>query len=114
MSIFDKIDGLLKILDVPFYEAVAEFPENEEPPLYVVYNLYDTAELFGDGELKTKKYTVTINIIGDVAKSVDELQSELTELFIQYDCVYAGCQYQIDEDYPKKYRRIIDFYVYGA
>lgn len=112
MSIFDKIDGLLKILDIPFYEAVAEFPENEEPPLYVVYSLYDCPTLWGDGKVISNEYVITVNILGNDVKKIDELQNTVLGLFQDYDFVYAGCSYQIDTDYPAQYRRIIDFKYY--
>ena len=112
MSIYDKIDGVLKILDVPFYDTMSTFAENDEPSLYIVYSLYETPNFYGDGEIINSEYTVTVNVIGTNAKKVDELQMSVLALLQEYDFIYSGCNYQIDSDYPKQYRRIMDFKIY--
>lgn len=109
MSIYERIDGTLKILSVPFFDTMPEFAENSEPPLYIVYSLYDTPKLWGDGRLISTEYIVTVNVIGINAKEVDELQMSLLSLMQDYEFSYAGCNYQIDSDCPKQYRRIMDF-----
>lgn len=112
MSIFEKIDGVLKILDIPFYDTMPTFAENNEPSLYVVYSLYDVPKLWGDGKLISIEYVITVNIIGTNIREVDNLQVELLELFQNHDFAYAGCNYQMDSDFPKQYRRIMDFKYY--
>lgn len=109
MSIYDKIDGVLKILDIPFYDTMPTFAENDEPPLYVVYNLYDTPAFRGDGKLLAVEYTVTINVLGTDISKVDKLQSDILEIFQEYDFVYAGCNYEMDTECPTLYRRVLDF-----
>lgn len=114
MSIYEIIDGVLGSLDVPFYDTMPTFAENNEPPLYIVYSLYDTPDFYGDGEIISKKYIVTVNIIGNNVQSVDELQGNVSELLQENNFLYAGCNYQIDADFPKQYRRIIDFSYYQS
>lgn len=112
MDIFEKIDSVLKLLNVKFYDTMPTFAENNEPPLYIVYNLYDVPKLWGDGKLISVEYVVTVNIIGTNARKVDKLQIELLELFQDNGFAYAGCNYQMDSDFPKQYRRIMDFKYY--
>lgn len=112
MDIFEKTDSILNTLNVQFYDTMPTFAENNEPPLYIVYSLYDTPDFYGDGKLISKKYIVTVNIIGNNVRKVDKLQCDVSELLQKHDFIYAGCSYQIDNDYPKQYRRIIDFYYY--
>lgn len=109
MGIFEKIDGIIKILDIPFWDGMPTFSENEEPPLYIVYSLYDNPILRGDGVLDAISYNVTINIIGVDESEVDEIQKEILSLFENYDFVYQGSNYQHDSDLPKRIRRIMDF-----
>ena len=113
MSTYDKIDGALKILDIPFYDTMPTFAENEEPSLYIVYSLYGIPNFYGDGELINSEYTVTVNVIGTDIKKVDDLQMSLLALLQEYDFIYGGCNYQITSDYPKQYRRIMDFKIYN-
>lgn len=112
MNIFEKIDGVLKMLNVQFYDTMPTFGENNEPPLYIVYSLYDVPKIWGDGRLISIEYVITVNIIGTNIRKVDNLQIELLELFQNYDFAYAGCSYQMDSDCPKQYRRIMDFKYY--
>ncbi len=109
MKIYEKIDGTLKILDIPFYDTMPEFAENDEPPLYIVYSLYDTPKLFGRGRLLSTEYIITVNVIGTNIKEVDNLQKTLFRILQDNGFAYAGCSYQMDSDCPKQYRRIIDF-----
>ena len=46
MEIFDKVDGILATLEVPFYNFMPEFAR-EPPDLFVTYNVYDTPALRG-------------------------------------------------------------------
>ena len=48
MEIFDKVDGILATLEVPFYNFMPEFAR-EPPDLFITYNVYDTPALRGDG-----------------------------------------------------------------
>lgn len=109
MKIYDRVDGVLKILSIPFFDTMPTFGEGEEPPLYVVYSLYDTPALSGDGRLTEVQYIVTLNVIGIEPKEVDDLQVRLLCIMQDYDFVYAGCNYKKDSDYVSKNRRIMDF-----
>ena len=112
MNIYDRIDGVLKITDIPFYDTMPTFAEDDEPNLYIVYSLYETPNFYGDGELINSEYTVTVNIFGTDIKKVDDLQMSLSALLQEYGFVYGGCNYQITSDYPRQYRRITDFKIY--
>lgn len=109
MNIFDRTDGVLRILNVPFYDTMPEFADGEEPDLYIVYSVYDSPALRGDGRLEAVEYTVTINIIGTNAAETDALQLKLIPLMEEYDYSYGGCNYEIDSDFPATIRRITDF-----
>ena len=113
MNIFERIDSIIKTLNVKYYDTMPSFGEYDEPQLYIVYSLYDKANFYGDGKLIGKEYTVTINVIGNNVRQVDELQEKISEILQNNGFVYGGCSYQVDKDYPRQYRRIIDFkYVY--
>ena len=109
MSIFERIDGLLKIIDVPFYSKMPTFGEHEEPDLYIVYSLYDNAKERNDGRLTAVEYTVTVNVIGVNESDVDELKMRIISLFEENDLYYTGCTYNADNDFPQTVRRILDF-----
>lgn len=109
MSIFERIDGVLKLLDVPFYDRMPTFAENEEPSLYIVYTLYDRPAMRGDGVLEAIEYTVTVNVIGVDTGEVDEVQSKTLSLFEEYDFLYIGTDYRSDSEFPQRIRRIMDF-----
>lgn len=111
MSIFERIDGVLKLLDVPFYDRMPTFAENEEPPLYIVYTFYDRSAMRGDGVLEAIEYIVTVNVIGVGTGEVDEVQSRTLSLFEEYDFLYIGSDYRSGSDFPQRIRRIMDFKV---
>ena len=112
MSIYEIIDEILKTFNVPFYDTMPMFAENDEPSLYIVYSLYDVPNFYGDGILLGKKYIVTVNVIGNSVHNVDNLQKEISKTLQENNFIYAGCNYRIDSDFPRQYRRIIDFNYY--
>ncbi len=108
MKIFDIIDQVLSSMNVAFYDSFVDNGK-ERPDLYIVYNLYDTSSLYGDGVLLMLEYIITFNIIGDSVVNVDCTQQKLMKVLQENGFVYAGCNYAMDSDYPNMYRRIIDF-----
>ena len=109
LNVYKVIDNILEQFNVPFFDGFTNFGDNE-PELYIVYNLYDTPSLSGDGELKTLQYTITINIIGKKIQNVDELHKQVFNVLQKNGFIYAGCNYTFDTDYPEKTRRILDFH----
>lgn len=109
MSIFEKIDGVLKILGIPFFDTMPSFAENQCPSLYIVYTLYDRPAFRGDGCLEGIEYIITINVIGTNAAEADEIQSKTISLLEDYDFKYSGSNYTIDSGFPQQIRRIMDF-----
>lgn len=109
MNIFEKIDSIIGTLNIKYYDTMPTFGEYDEPQLYIVYSLYDRCDFFGDGKLVGRGYTVTINVIGNNVRQVDELQEKVGKVLQENGFIYGGCSYQIDNDYPRQYRRIIDF-----
>ena len=112
MKIYDEIDGVLSGLNIPFFDTMPSFAEDEEPELYVVYSLYENAIFRGGGRIVSKQYSVTVNVIGNDVKSVDELHEKIIGLFEENGFVYSGGRHLIDPDFPTMYRRILDFNFY--
>ena len=112
MKIYDEIDGVLSGLNIPFFDTMPSFAEDEEPELYVVYSIYETPDLYGGGKIVSTKYSVTVNVIGSNVKDVDELHEKVKKLLIESGFVYGGGRHLIDPDYPTMYRRILDFNFY--
>lgn len=109
MTIYEKIDGILDSLEIPFYARMPTFAANEEPQLYVVYSLYDTPKKRADGKLLAVQFTITVNIIGTDLAAVETLNSQIISLFENNKIYYSGCNYSSDTDFPQKIRNIMDF-----
>lgn len=107
MKIYDTVDNALSSLGVAYYDSFAD--DGGRPDLYIVYSLYDTTSLNGDGKPVSIQYTVTFNIFGNSVADVDKMHKKLFKTLLDNGFVYGGCSYSIDSDYPNIYRRIIDF-----
>lgn len=62
MSVYDEVDRALSGLNIPYYSDFPRF-SREPPEQYIVYSVFDTPQLFADGEEHAYAYTVTVNII---------------------------------------------------
>lgn len=105
MQIYSKIDDVLSSLSVPYYDSFVDSADGA----YIVYTLYDTPSLSGDGRVLCIDYVVTLNIFGKKVSDVDKLQHKLLCVMQDSGFCYAGCTYSIDTDFENTYRRAIDF-----
>lgn len=110
MEIHNIIDDILTEFDIPFYDGMPL--SDDEPPIYIVYSMYDRCGLYADGKPLQTEYIITFNVIGNDLRKVDEIQSKLSDTLIENEFCYAGCSYQIDNEFPRRFRRIIDFKYY--
>lgn len=110
--IYDKINGLLATMSIPYYARMPTFAAGKEPELYIVYSLYDRVKSRLDGRIEAIEYTVTVNVIGRNIAAVDEKKTDIISLFEENGIYFAGCNYISDSEFPQRIRRIIDFYTY--
>ena len=86
----DLIDGILKILDVPFKHGVMELAEGEFPKVCLCYNFYDVPHSHGDGYETATEFVVTFNIISDDTGVIDETYEKLLDLMLENGLTRAG------------------------
>lgn len=108
MNIFDKIDGILTDLSVPFYNDMPEF-EREPPALFISYSVYDRPAQFGDGDETVTKYFVTFSIFGRARTQTDELYERLKTSMKNGGFIRSGTTYISGNSFPKYYRITIEF-----
>ena len=111
MSFFDRLDGLLTTLDVPFYEGQPEF-ERSPPEVFVTYSVYDVPKLFGCGTEVYTTYYVTLNIYvtgENRHQTADGLSTAVTDLLTDNGFVRQSGSFGLSNDFPKYYHRVIDF-----
>jgi len=109
MTITDIISGLLDRLDVPYYDSPPEFPEGEEPELYIYYTFYSTPKLRGGGVLEAEEYTVTLTVAARNVAQGDSLSEQVRDLFERGGFVWTGCNYSRDNDFPRGNLNSMDF-----
>lgn len=108
MEIFDKLDGILATLEVPFYNFMPEFAR-EPPDLFVTYNVYDTPALRGDGGEIATRFFCTFDLFGKSITSVDNLYFALCEALQNNGFCRSGASYTSADDFPKFFRITVEF-----
>lgn len=105
----DLIDGILKILGVPFKHGVMEFAEGKFPKVYLYYNFYDVSHSHGDGYETATEFVVTFDIISADTDMIDETYEKLLNLMFENGLTRAGGSYSAHSDFPKLYQKSVDF-----
>ena len=111
MSIFELIDGVLKEMDIPFYEGQPEFARSP-PKDFIVYDLYDVPFFYGCGEEQITRYYITFNIFtsgNENRQNSDKISENLTSLLLENGFLRTGANYSTTPAFPKYYRKIIEF-----
>jgi hypothetical protein len=109
MTITDIIGSLLTPLNVTYYDSPPEFPEGEEPELYIYYTLYSTPKLRGGGVLMAEEYTITLTVSARSVARADILSEQVRDLFEENGFVWTGCNYSRDNDFPRGNLNSMDF-----
>ena len=110
MDIFDKVDGILEQIGIPFYHDMPELAR-EPPDSFLVYSAYDTPSLYGDGDEITTRYHFTFSIFGKDRNNVKNAYEALKPLLKNSGFIRTGTAYTADDDFPKYYRTSADFYI---
>jgi len=103
VTINGKIDGILNTIEidseiVPFFYGMPDFDENP-PPNYIVYDVYEIPIYSGDGKFFSKSYNVTVNIFSDGFNYA--LLDDVESAFCAAEFVYSGGgQIGSDKVYP--------------
>ena len=108
MNIYEKIDGILATLELPFYYLMPEFAR-EPPELFITYDFYNKPSLFGDGDELTSRFFVTFGIFGKDNTQVNNLYETLKILLKNGGFTRSGTLYTSDSDFPKYFRISADF-----
>ena len=108
MNIYEKIDGILDSLEIPFYSSMPEFTR-EPPDLFVAYNFYNKPSLFGDGDEIATRFFVTFSIFGKSQSQTNNLFETLKTLLIHSGFCRSGTLYTSNNDFPKYYRISADY-----
>ena len=108
MNIYEKIDGILDSLEIPFYSSMPEFAR-EPPDLFVAYNVYDKPAQFGDGDEIATRFFVTFSIFGKSQSQTYNLYETLKPLLKNSGFVRSGTVYTSDNDFPKYFRISADY-----
>lgn len=107
--IFDVINSVMDSLSVRYWFVRADLT-TETPTLFIIYDLYDNAVDFGDGEETATRYTVTFHLYGQVPTDVDDLYRRMCRALKNAGFTRAGGSYSSTDDFPEYYRRSVDFY----
>ena len=108
MNIYEKIDGILAMLEVPFYYLMPEFAR-EPPDLFITYNFYNKPSFFGDGDEISSRFFVTFGIFGKSNTQVNNLYETLKTLLKNSGFTRSGTLYTSDSDFPKYFRITADY-----
>ena len=108
MNIYEKIDGILATLEVPFYYLMPEFAR-EPPDLFVTYNFYNKPAQFGDGDEIATRFFVTFGIFGKSNTQVNNLYETLKTLLKNSGFCRSGTLYTSDSNFPKYFRITADY-----
>ena len=110
MTIYDRVDDALSGLNIPYYCGIPNL-SGEVPESYLVYSIYDTPELFADGEEHAYTYNVTVNIITpavDVPLRKRVRDAMKSAGFIYRQGLPTGGE---DEIYPYTEQYSLEFYI---
>lgn len=111
MSFFERLEGLLSDLSVPFYEGMPEF-ERSPPEAFIAYTVYDVPKLRGCGKEMVTTYYLTANVYTsgkNKKRRADELGAALTKLLVKNGFIRSAGSFGISNDFPRYYHRIIEF-----
>ena len=108
MTVFQKIDGILDTLEIPFFQNMPEFAR-EPPDIFVTYSVYDRPAFFGDGDEILTRFFVTFSIFAKSQAQVDNLYTTLKILLKNGGFLRSGTLYTSDSDFPKYYRITADY-----
>lgn len=110
-QIITLLEGVLSALtfdgaEVPFYFGMPDFAK-DEPPRYIVYDLYEDPACFADNAETASEYTVTLSIC--TAKPALPLYRAVKQAMKSSGFVYQYGQPMNDTDYPQSYREIQEY-----
>ncbi len=108
VTIFEKIDGILATLEVPFYYLMPELAR-ELPDLFITYNFYNKPSFFGDGDEISSRFFVTFGIFGKSNTQVNNLYETLKTLLKNSGFCRSGTLYTSDSNFPKYFRITADY-----
>ncbi len=93
MIIHDLIDNILKQLDIPFYDGMPLF-DDEEPPLYAVYSVWEKPSFYGDGDIRAYNYTMSLHFFCNGANLAicEDLEIKTKKLLLKNKWRYIGSQ----------------------
>ena len=108
---FEIIDNILSQLNIPFYDRQPQFTKNP-PEQFITYSLYEVPVFYGCGKEQITRYHITFSIYTtgtDYKQNADTINSNLTALLLENDFVRQSGSYAVSNDFPKYYRRVIEF-----
>lgn len=106
--------GILAGAGVVVYTKFPEFGKGGTPDLFCVLSCYENAAARSDGELMKRIYHLTVSVIGNSETVVDGLKEDIIILFEANKIRYGECRNSEDEDFPKEFRRDIEFTLTGG
>lgn len=109
--IYKIIDSILEPFDYPFYCGMPIFGERE-PPLYVVYSVWEQPDLYGDGKILTDKYTMSLHFFCDVTHYAEcrLLEKRIKKQLLENDWHYLGSQTpSVGIDEPQQRHIVYDY-----
>jgi hypothetical protein len=113
MNAVQTAAGILTDAGISVYTKFPEFGKGGTPDLFCVVSCYENTAQRSDGVLLRRNYYITVSVIGQSESMVDSLKEDIIILFEAKKIRYGGCRNSEDEDFPKEFRRDIDFVLTG-
>lgn len=113
MNAVQTAANLLSGAGIFVYTKFPEFGKGGTPDLFCVVSCYENTAQRSDGALIKRNYHITVSVIGSSESIVDSLKEDIIDLFEANKIRYGSCRSSEDEDFPKEFRRDIDFVLTG-
>lgn len=108
ITLLEKVLNALTFDDteVPYYFGMPDFAA-DEPPCYIVYDLYEDPACFADDTETVNEYNITLSIC--TTKPALSLYRNVKQAMKNAGFMYQYGQPMNDTDYPQNYRKIQEY-----